>query len=146
MLLFWFSIDTYNIHSVNGAVGKFCLSKHYYRIGEDVLGTFDFQNSPIPCVKVSCITCFLILITWKFLFSKSLKLFVKAKYTMKIEFVIIILLLRSKYCKHNKNEMTGFSKQKILANTKLFLSCNQVKYSPFFYREVYKLTLTQFCY
>ena len=48
----FFSIDTYNIHSVNGAVGKFCLSKHYYRIGEDVLGTFDFQNSPIPCVKV----------------------------------------------------------------------------------------------
>lgn len=50
--MFFFSIDTYNIHSVNGAVGKFCLSKHYYRVGEDVLGTFDFQNSPIPCVKV----------------------------------------------------------------------------------------------
>lgn len=49
----FFNLDTYNIQSVNGAVGKFCLSKYYYRLGEDVLGTFDFSEGPLSCIKVS---------------------------------------------------------------------------------------------
>lgn len=47
------NMNTYNIQSVNGAVGKFCLSKYYYRLGEDVLGTFDFSEGPISCIKYS---------------------------------------------------------------------------------------------
>jgi len=45
------NMNTYNIQSVNGTVGKFCLSKYYYRLGEDVLGTFDFSEGPISCIK-----------------------------------------------------------------------------------------------
>lgn len=45
------NMNTYNIQSVSGAVGKFCLSKYYYRLGEDILGTFDFSEGPIPCLR-----------------------------------------------------------------------------------------------
>lgn len=45
-------LDTYNIASTSGCVGKFCLSKHYYRLGEDVLGTFDLTGSEVSCIKV----------------------------------------------------------------------------------------------
>ncbi|XP_065639842.1 RAB6A-GEF complex partner protein 2 isoform X1 [Hydra vulgaris] len=45
------NLNTYNIQSANGIVGKFCLSKVYYRLGEDVLGMFEFSKSSIPCIK-----------------------------------------------------------------------------------------------
>lgn len=45
------NLNTYNIASTSGCVGKFCLSKHYYRLGEDVLGTFDLTGSEVSCIK-----------------------------------------------------------------------------------------------
>lgn len=54
---YWYLIfailDTYNIQSSLGIVGKFCLSRHYYRLGEDILGSFDFTDASLKCFKVS---------------------------------------------------------------------------------------------
>ena len=47
-----FISDVYNITSSRGTVGKFCLFKAAYRIGEEIVGTFDFSESFIPCYKV----------------------------------------------------------------------------------------------
>ncbi|XP_031548816.1 RAB6A-GEF complex partner protein 2-like [Actinia tenebrosa] len=41
----------YNIVSNKGHVGKFCLFKSAYRIGEEIVGSFDFTDTLIPCVK-----------------------------------------------------------------------------------------------
>ena len=42
----------YNITSNKGTVGKFSLFKSAYRIGEEIIGNFDFSESVIPCYKV----------------------------------------------------------------------------------------------
>lgn len=44
--------DVYNIVSDRGTVGKFCLFKSAYRIGEEIVGSFDFSDSVIVCQKV----------------------------------------------------------------------------------------------
>jgi len=49
------NLNTYNIQSTTGIVGKFGLSKHYYRLGEDILGTFDFAEASIKCFKYSVV-------------------------------------------------------------------------------------------
>lgn len=46
------SSDVYNIVSERGSVGQFCLFKSAYRIGEEIVGSFDFSNSLIICLKV----------------------------------------------------------------------------------------------
>lgn len=48
-----FSIDLYNISSSRGKVGTFCIFKTVYKIGEDVIGTFNFSEGDIPCLQVS---------------------------------------------------------------------------------------------
>lgn len=47
------SADVYNIVSGRGSVGKFCLFKSAYRIGEEIVGSFDFSDSLIICLKVN---------------------------------------------------------------------------------------------
>ncbi|XP_072920385.1 RAB6A-GEF complex partner protein 2 isoform X3 [Hemitrygon akajei] len=47
------SLHLYNITNVRGKVGKFCIFKTIYKIGEDVLGTFDFSEGDIPCLQFS---------------------------------------------------------------------------------------------
>ena len=47
------SADIYNIVSERGSVGHFCLFKSAYRIGEEIVGSFDFSNSLIICLKVN---------------------------------------------------------------------------------------------
>ena len=42
----------YNIVSDRGSVGRFCLFKSAYRIGEEIVGSFDFSDSLIICLKV----------------------------------------------------------------------------------------------
>lgn len=45
----------YNIVSERGSVGHFCLFKSAYRIGEEIVGSFDFSNSLIICLKFSVV-------------------------------------------------------------------------------------------
>ncbi|XP_067056955.1 RAB6A-GEF complex partner protein 2-like [Acropora muricata] len=45
----------YNIVSERGSVGQFCLFKSAYRIGEEIVGSFDFSNSLIICLKFSVV-------------------------------------------------------------------------------------------
>ena len=45
--------DVYNIVSNRGSVGRFCLFKSAYRIGEEIVGSFDFSDSLIICLKVN---------------------------------------------------------------------------------------------
>ncbi|CAH3160014.1 unnamed protein product [Porites lobata] len=45
----------YNIVSDGGTVGKFCLFKSAYRIGEEIVGSFDFSDSVIVCQKFSVV-------------------------------------------------------------------------------------------
>ena len=47
------SVDVYNIVSDRGSVGRFCLFKSAYRIGEEIVGSFDFSDSLIICLKVN---------------------------------------------------------------------------------------------
>lgn len=43
----------FNITNVRGKVAKFCIFKTVYRLGEDIVGTFDFSEGDIPCLQVS---------------------------------------------------------------------------------------------
>ncbi|KAJ7376593.1 Golgi membrane exchange factor (Ric1p-Rgp1p) subunit [Desmophyllum pertusum] len=45
----------YNIVSNRGTVGRFCLFKSAYRIGEEIVGSFDFSDSLIICLKFSVV-------------------------------------------------------------------------------------------
>lgn len=47
------STDLYNISNTRGKVGTFCIFKTVYKIGEDVIGTFNFSEGDIPCLQVS---------------------------------------------------------------------------------------------
>ena len=56
LMLFCFVLffaDVYNIVSNRGTVGRFCLFKSAYRIGEEIVGSFDFSESFIMCLKVN---------------------------------------------------------------------------------------------
>lgn len=46
------STDLYNISNTRGKVGTFCIFKTVYKIGEDVIGTFNFSEGDIPCLQV----------------------------------------------------------------------------------------------
>ncbi|XP_077598210.1 RAB6A-GEF complex partner protein 2 [Stigmatopora nigra] len=43
----------YNITNVRGKVAKFCIFKTLYRLGEDIVGTFNFSDGDIPCLQYS---------------------------------------------------------------------------------------------
>ncbi|KFQ61434.1 Retrograde Golgi transport protein RGP1, partial [Pelecanus crispus] len=47
------SLHLYNISNTRGKVGTFCIFKTIYKIGEDVIGTFNFSEGDIPCLQVS---------------------------------------------------------------------------------------------
>ncbi|KAL0270231.1 UNVERIFIED_CONTAM: hypothetical protein PYX00_007702 [Menopon gallinae] len=47
------SPNFYNITNVHGKVVRFCLFKQAYKLGEDIVGTFDFTDATIPCVQCS---------------------------------------------------------------------------------------------
>ena len=42
----------YNITKSQGKVVRFCLFKQAYKLGEDIVGTFDFSEATVPCVQV----------------------------------------------------------------------------------------------
>jgi hypothetical protein len=46
------SPNFYNITKSQGKVVRFCLFKQAYRLGEDIVGTFDFSEATVPCVQV----------------------------------------------------------------------------------------------
>lgn len=50
------STDLYNISNTRGKVGTFCIFKTVYKIGEDVIGTFNFSEGDIPCLQVIAVT------------------------------------------------------------------------------------------
>ncbi|XP_049601540.1 RAB6A-GEF complex partner protein 2 isoform X2 [Syngnathus scovelli] len=43
----------FNITNVRGKVAKFCIFKTMYRLGEDIVGTFNFSEGDIPCLQYS---------------------------------------------------------------------------------------------
>lgn len=43
----------YMISNTRGKVGRFCLFKNAYKLGEDVVGTFDFTVASVTCVQLS---------------------------------------------------------------------------------------------
>lgn len=45
----------FNITNTRGKVAKFCIFKTVYRLGEEIIGTFNFSEGDIPCLQV----CFL---------------------------------------------------------------------------------------
>nr|XP_056704630.1 RAB6A-GEF complex partner protein 2 [Euleptes europaea] len=47
------SLHLYNISNSRGKVASFCIFKTVYKIGEDVVGTFDFSAGDIPCLQYS---------------------------------------------------------------------------------------------
>lgn len=46
------SPNFYNITKSQGRVVRFCLFKQTYKLGEDIVGTFDFSEATVPCVQV----------------------------------------------------------------------------------------------
>ncbi|KFP29340.1 Retrograde Golgi transport protein RGP1, partial [Colius striatus] len=47
------SLHLYNISNTRGKVGTFCIFKTVYKIGEDVIGTFNFSDGDISCLQFS---------------------------------------------------------------------------------------------
>ncbi|XP_034942506.1 RAB6A-GEF complex partner protein 2 [Chelonus insularis] len=47
------SPNFYNITNGRGRVVRFCLFKNSYKLGEDIIGTFDFSNAAVSCIQVS---------------------------------------------------------------------------------------------
>ncbi|KAF7239985.1 RAB6A-GEF complex partner protein 2 [Varanus komodoensis] len=45
------SLHLYNISNSRGKVGTFCIFKAVYKLGEDVVGTFNFSEGDIPCLQ-----------------------------------------------------------------------------------------------
>lgn len=43
----------FNITNMRGKVAKFCIFKTMYRLGEDIIGTFNFSEGDIPCLQYS---------------------------------------------------------------------------------------------
>ncbi|KAG9461568.1 hypothetical protein GDO78_016390, partial [Eleutherodactylus coqui] len=46
------TLHQFNISNTRGRVGTFCIFKTVYKIGEDVIGTFNFSDGEIPCLQV----------------------------------------------------------------------------------------------
>ncbi|XP_012254757.1 RAB6A-GEF complex partner protein 2 [Athalia rosae] len=47
------SPNFYNITNGRGRVVRFCLFKNSYKLGEDIVGTFDFSRATVSCTQVS---------------------------------------------------------------------------------------------
>ncbi|CAK1550469.1 unnamed protein product [Leptosia nina] len=47
------SPNSYMITNTRGKVGRFCLFKSAYKLGEDIVGTFDFSVGTVVCMQVS---------------------------------------------------------------------------------------------
>ncbi|XP_075221837.1 RAB6A-GEF complex partner protein 2 isoform X2 [Lycorma delicatula] len=45
------SPNFFNITNMKGKVARFCLFKQAYKLGEDIVGTFDFVGASVPCVQ-----------------------------------------------------------------------------------------------
>lgn len=45
------STDVYNISNSRGRVARLTLFKNHFKLGEDILGTMDFDHTDIPCVQ-----------------------------------------------------------------------------------------------
>lgn len=45
------SPNFYNITNSRGKVARFCLFKQAYRLGEDIVGTFDFEQTDVSCIE-----------------------------------------------------------------------------------------------
>jgi len=43
--------NSYSITNDRGKVVRFCLFKNAYKLGEDIIGTFDFSEATVPCVE-----------------------------------------------------------------------------------------------
>uniref|UniRef100_A0A3P9IU58 GP1 homolog, RAB6A GEF complex partner 1 n=1 Tax=Oryzias latipes TaxID=8090 RepID=A0A3P9IU58_ORYLA len=43
----------FNITNTRGKVAKFCIFKTVYRLGEEIIGTFNFSEGDIPCLQYS---------------------------------------------------------------------------------------------
>ncbi|XP_013390903.1 RAB6A-GEF complex partner protein 2-like [Lingula anatina] len=43
----------FNITNARGKVARLCMFKQAFKIGEDIVGTFDFSDASIPCVQFS---------------------------------------------------------------------------------------------
>ena len=54
LYLLLFVSDSYNITNAKGKVAKFILFKQAYKLGEDIVGVFNFADASVPCVQVSC--------------------------------------------------------------------------------------------
>lgn len=50
--------DMFNITNMRGKVAKFCIFKTVYRLGEDIIGTFNFSEGDIPCLQVCLLYSF----------------------------------------------------------------------------------------
>ncbi|KAJ8874265.1 hypothetical protein PR048_025108 [Dryococelus australis] len=46
------SPNFYNVTNSGGKVARFCLFKQAYKLGEDIVGTFDFSDATVSCVQV----------------------------------------------------------------------------------------------
>ncbi|XP_015518745.1 RAB6A-GEF complex partner protein 2 [Neodiprion pinetum] len=47
------SPNFYNVTNSRGRVVRFCLFKNSYKLGEDIVGTFDFSRATVSCAQVS---------------------------------------------------------------------------------------------
>ncbi|XP_004923335.1 RAB6A-GEF complex partner protein 2 [Bombyx mori] len=47
------SPNSYMITNTRGKVGRFCMFKSAYKLGEDIVGTFDFSVGTVTCMQVS---------------------------------------------------------------------------------------------
>lgn len=45
---------SFNITSSSGRVAKFTIFKTVYRLGEDIIGMFNFTDGNVPCVRYTC--------------------------------------------------------------------------------------------
>jgi hypothetical protein len=43
--------NVYNISNNRGRVGRLTLFKNHFKLGEDILGTIDFDHTDVPCVQ-----------------------------------------------------------------------------------------------
>ncbi|RZF33861.1 hypothetical protein LSTR_LSTR009885 [Laodelphax striatellus] len=65
------SPNVYNITHTNGKVARFCLFKQAYKLGEDIVGTFDFEGAAVRCVQ------FTVTLQCEEIISDALKAFAK---------------------------------------------------------------------
>ncbi len=53
LMICFFAVDIYNVVNKDGLVGCFILFKSAYRIGDEILGIFDFRECKVKCTKVN---------------------------------------------------------------------------------------------